>query len=283
PGIRTVVFLKGCPLRCLWCHNPEGLSSDPQIMYNAERCIGCGECVKACPNGCHTLANGVHRIDRERCTGCGACVGSCFTGALALIGRRISVAEVIAEVSRDREFYRESGGGITLSGGEPLCQAAFSLELLKQAKKEGIHTCVETSGFASEKVIGEIASYTDCFLFDYKATGEDAYREFCGVSQAPILRNLAYLDRLGAEAILRCPIIPGLNDTDMHFEGIADIALRFACIKEIHLMAYHRLGISKAEQLGVAVKYEGEPQQKELIERFCKKIADRTGKKVMIG
>ena len=283
PGIRTVVFLKGCPLRCLWCHNPEGLSPRPQIMYNAARCIGCGGCAAVCPRGRHALDGGVHRYAREDCTGCGACAGECFGGALALAGRRMTVEAVMAEVRRDGRYYRESGGGMTLSGGEPLAQAEFALALLRQARAEGIGTCVETSGFVPAEVIAAAAAVTGRFLFDYKATGDEMHRALCGVPQAPILDNLARLDALGAEVVLRCPIVPGCNDTDAHIAGIADTARRFGCVIEVQLMAYHRIGLGKAEQLGGAAAYEGQVPDAAAMAAYCAAITARAGKPAGIG
>lgn len=283
PGIRTVVFLKGCPLRCLWCHNPEGLSRKPQVMFNAERCIGCGGCEAVCPKRQHVICDGIHQMKREDCINCGACADTCFSGALTLVGRQMTVDEVLAEVGRDRMFYQESGGGMTLSGGDPLFQAEFTRELLKRAKESGIHTCVETSGFGTGEAIEAIAAYTDCFLYDYKATGDEMHRALCGVPQTPILENLARVDRAGVSVILRCPIIPGLNDTEIHIEGIIKTAKKFSCIREVQLMAYHRLGISKAEQLGAKAGYDGEPPRKDEMEEYCERIRIASGKPARIG
>ena len=282
-GVRTVVFLKGCPLRCLWCHNPEGLKREPQIMFNASRCIGCGDCAEVCKSSCHTLRDGVHFFDPSACGACGACAESCYADALTLTGKEMSAEEVMEEVMRDVKIYRETGGGLTLSGGEPLLQADFALELLRMAKEAGISTSLETSGFASSEVIGKVAEYTDLFLYDYKATGEDEHKRLCGVSNKRILENLSLLDDLGATVILRCPIIPGINDNSTHFDGIAATATAHACIKEVHLEPYHRLGIDKAAQLGAAVTFDAEPPRKTDMADYCRMIEALCGKKVSVS
>lgn len=269
PGVRTVVFLKGCPLRCLWCHNPEGLSPKPQWMYNPERCIGCGECAAVCPNHCHKMENAAHLFDPAGCTQCGACSENCCALALTQTGQSLSAQQILDTVLLDEKHYAATGGGLTLSGGEPLLQAEFSAALLQMAKAQGIHTCVETSGFGKME---EIAKYTDLFLFDYKATGEEAHRRLCGVSQQPILENLALLDRLGKPVVLRCPIIPELNGNDAHLAGIAATADRFPCIQRIELEPYHRLGVSKAAQLGLETTYEGQPPDPQWLTRFAKAL-----------
>lgn len=283
PGVRTVVFLKGCPLRCKWCHNPEGLKANPQIMFNASRCIGCGDCAEACPNLQHIMKDGMHCFIRDNCVDCGKCAEGCYSNALTYTGSYMTAEEVIQKVKRDMPVYKESGGGMTLSGGEPLFQADFSLELLKLAKQEGITTCIETSGYGNSEKLTEIAKYTDRFLFDYKATGEEIHKELCGVSQKKILENLAIIDSLGVDVVLRCPIIPELNENEEHIKGIADIAGKFNCVVEVQLEPYHRLGISKSQQLGVAAEYEGQAPDKDAMNSYCETIAQISGKKTTIS
>jgi len=171
PGIRTNVFLKGCPLRCLWCHNPEGLSRESDIEFIPKKCIGCGRC-GVCPNDCHKFNDGLHYYDRSNCIKCGTCISHCVTEALQIAGKDYTVDEVMKEVESDAMFYEESGGGMTLSGGEPLFQSEFATELLRTAKERGIHTAIETCGFYSEDVLRKAIPYIDIFLFDYKVTGE---------------------------------------------------------------------------------------------------------------
>lgn len=272
PGVRTVVFLKGCPLHCLWCHNPESYVSRPQVMYNPDRCIGCGECVAACPQGCHTLAEGLHSLDRTGCTDCCACAESCYALALTRVGERQTVDRVLETVLLDKKNYAATGGGLTLSGGEPLAQAAFSAELLKKAGENGIHTCVETCGFGSKQALRALAEYTELFLFDYKATGDEKHKALCGVPQRPILENLAMLNELGKAVILRCPLIPELNGDEEHLRGIAAAAKRFSCIQEVQLEPYHRLGISKAAQLGQTPAFEAQPPETEWTEDFADRL-----------
>lgn len=283
PGVRTVVFLKGCPLRCLWCHNPEGFALQPQVMFNGSKCIGCGDCAEACPAGCHVMQDGMHSYSREACTDCGRCADACCCAALTIAGKKMEAEEVMKTVLRDAAVYRENGGGLTVSGGEPFMQADFAIALFRLAKEAGISTCVETSGYADPAKFREAAAYVDTFLFDYKATGEDMHRMLCGVGQERILGNLAALDELGGTVVLRCPIIPGLNDIPSHFDGIARVAREHACVREVQLEPYHRLGISKAKQLGTAAAYEGQPPSKEEMAEYCRRIADACGKSVTVS
>lgn len=248
PGIRTTVFLKGCPLHCAWCHNPESLKCEPELFYHASPCVGCGECAKVCKNGAHTL-DGIHTFDRTKCIGCFACADACPTGALTVTGAEKSVAEVLEIVLRDREFYRD-GGGMTVSGGEPFLQSAFLIALLAAAKQAGIHTCVETSGAARKEDLLAAAAYTDLFLFDCKLAPGQWHKQWIGTDGVELHANLRMLDRSGAKSILRCPIIPGVNDNAEHFAYIAELASDLQNLQAVHIEPYHATGLSKAYALG---------------------------------
>lgn len=249
PGIRTTVFLKGCPLNCIWCHNPESKKTEPQIFYNKEKCLVCGKCAEVCPNHCHTFSD-KHEFDRSACSVCGACTEVCMTNALEKTGERQSLESIINEVMKDEMFYQNSNGGMTLSGGEPMFQFDFTKELLQEAKKRGLHTCMETCGFASRKQFEEIAPMVDIFLYDYKETDPEKHKKFTGVRNDLILDNLDFLDHLQANLILRCPIIPSLNDREEHFNGISALANRYHHILEVDVEPYHPLGTGKAVMLG---------------------------------
>lgn len=250
PGIRTTVFFKGCPLDCAWCHNPESKSVKAELMYDAKKCIGCGKCMSVCPAGCHSISkDGVHELSRENCIVCGKCADVCYAEALEMAGYEKTVDEVVAEVMKDEIFYQNSGGGLTVSGGEPMAQFDFVYELLKAAKERGLHTCMETCGFSSEENYRKIAEYVDIFLFDYKLTNPDEHEKYTGQNNELILSNLRMLDSIGAKTVLRCPIIPGINDTDEHFGAIASLANELGNVLEVNVEPYHPLGSGKAAML----------------------------------
>ncbi len=257
PGIRTTVFLKGCPLRCIWCHNPEANRLKPQLFFYNERCITCGDCVPACQHSVHRVNNNVHFIDYEKCLSDANCVKACNQHALKIVGSHMTVADVMQEVLADRSFYERSGGGLTLSGGEPMMQFPFSLDLLKAAKKNGIHTCLETSGFSAQEKFEEILPHVDLFLFDYKITGRDEHRLYTGVSNESILSNLNFLYQRQKSIVLRCPIIPQINDTQIHIKAVAELSLKYPKLAGIELLPFHDMGNCKRASIGVPTTLDG--------------------------
>lgn len=250
PGIRTVVFLKGCPLNCVWCHIPESIVHRPQISFDRERCNDCLACVAVCPHGAHQAQAGVHRLDFDRCQVCGTCVTVCESGALALIGKEMSVSQVLDEVLPDSAHCRRSGGGITLSGGEPMVQFRFARALVAQAKAHGIHTCLETRGLARPEPYAKILPHVDLFLFDYKATDACRHKALTGVSNGRILANLDFLYRRGASIVLRCPLVPDVNDDPAHLAGIAQLAAKYPDLVGIELVISHDWNREKGVHIG---------------------------------
>lgn len=250
PGIRTTVFLKGCPLKCVWCHNPEATKAESQLFFYYDKCTHCGSCVSVCPQNAHAIFDNVHSIDFDKCTLCAKCVVACNFDALKIIGQQKDVAEIMQTVLADKDFYKTSGGGITLSGGEPLFQFSFAKAILKRCKTLGINTCVETSGFVSPFKFKQVLALIDVLLFDYKISNNIAHEEYTGVPNNVILENLNSAYRYGTSIYLRCPIIPGINDSDAHFAAIAELSEKYPKLAGIELMPYHDIGNSKRISIG---------------------------------
>lgn len=239
PGIRTTVFLKGCPAHCLWCHNPESQSSEPQLLTFPERCIDCGTCRRVCPTG----------TDPARCTACGRCADECPAEARQIAGRTMTVADVMRDVERDRPFFEESGGGLTVSGGEPLSQPKFLIDLLAAARQAGLSTAIDTCGAGSADALLAAARLADVVLYDLKLADEERHLEYTGVPLAPILSNLRALGAVHSNIWLRIPVVPGFTDTTESLEATAAIAASIPGVRRVHLLPYHRAGIVKFARL----------------------------------
>ena len=239
PGIRTTVFLKGCSLSCLWCHNPEGLAATPQVIYRAERCIGCGECVAVCPEDALTLTPDGIVTNYDLCEMHGICTDICPSEAREMAGIKVSSEYVLDIIKKDIPFYNESQGGVTFSGGEPLIQPEFLLELLKTCGREHIHRTVDTSGHIETEILMRVAEETDLFLFDLKLMDATKHRKYTGTSNQLILTNLKKLSYTGADITVRIPLIPGINDDDENIDLIGMFLRILPEIKNVHILPYH--------------------------------------------
>jgi len=249
PGVRTTLFLKGCPLHCLWCHNPESIAPSPQLGYYAHKCIDCSECAKVCPTHAHTMMGGKHRFDRAKCQACGLCESVCLGGALRLYGQTVTLPEALGLVLADRDFYGDTGG-VTLSGGEPLLQSGFCRELLKQLKAANIHTAVDTCLYVKWPVIEEVRPFTDLFLVDLKHLDSARHRQLTGRGNELILDNLRQLAATGAGIEIRIPLIPGGNDDDANLLASGKL-LDELHIKNVRLLPYHEMARSKYAALAM--------------------------------
>ena len=251
PGIRTTVFLKGCNLRCRWCHNPETLRPRPELQVLPDKCIGCGACFEACPHGAHVAAEGGRQFLRERCEACGACAAVCYAGALVIVGREMTVADVLDEVLQDRDYYASSGGGVTVSGGEPLFQRDFCLALLAACKAAGLHTAVETNLAWPWERVESVLPAIDLVMADLKTMDPAVHAEWTGATNEQVLANLRRLAGAGVELIVRTPVVPGVNDTPEAVGQIADFLRDLPDLLTYELLPYHPLGAGKYESLGL--------------------------------
>ncbi len=255
PGIRTAVFFKGCPLECWWCHNPEGQRSQPQLMFRQNRCKLSRACVESCPDGAISWKDGPI-IDWEKCDQCGKCAEVCYAGALEMVGRMTTPAQVMAEIMRDVLFYDQSGGGVTFTGGEPMLQTEFLRETLSLCKEQHIHTAVDTSGHTSWENIFSILPLVDLFLYDVKFVDESRHKTYTSVSNRLILNNLRKLAEAGGHIIVRMPLIPGINDDDENIEMCAEILAKLPELDGVEVMPYHDIGTAKYKALGMEYKLE---------------------------
>ena len=283
PGIRTTVFLKGCPLHCTWCHNPESLSSVREIALRADRCIQCGDCLSICKHGAIYREDGLYLIQRERCIQCGDCSDVCAADARTLIGREMTVEEVMKEIRTDTSFFNQSGGGVTFSGGEPLLQHEFLSALLETCRLEGIHTTVDTTGFTSAAILKSIAKNTDLFYYDLKLFNDAKHRELTGVSNQIVLQNLKLLAAWNTRVIVRIPLIPTLNDDEENIRALGDFIASLHTIQEIHLLPYHRSGIDKYKRIGAEYTLASLEVPNQDILRSAERILKRYVPQVTIG
>ena len=249
PGIRTTVFLKGCGLRCWWCHNPESQHPKPELVLRPDLCIHCGACVGECPHSAISANGSGFVTDREICRSCGTCTGSCYADAREIIGREMTVDQVMAEILRDLAFYDESGGGVTFSGGEPMLQEDFLLALLKACQAQDLHTTVDTCGHVPTQAVNRIRPHVDLFLYDLKLIDDTRHREVTGASNVLILENLRLLAQNGHNIILRIPIIPAINDDEDNINRIAALAGELLGVIRVDLLPYHKIGSDKYERI----------------------------------
>ena len=264
PGVRTLVFFKGCPLRCKWCSNPEGLERKYQIMFKPTTCVSCGSCVPVCPQKIHSISSsGEHIIDRSiDCIGCGQCVEACIPDALKVSGEQVPISELLEYVAQDRAFYDQSGGGVTLGGGEVTSQPEAAINLLQACKQEGLHTAIETCGYTKKETILRFAEYVDLFLFDLKHIDPDRHFELTGVRNEMILENLEELIMKRNHVKVRMPMLKGINDSEAEIRGVIEFLKPFREFKNfegIDLLPYHKLGVNKYVQLGMDYPIEGDP------------------------
>jgi pyruvate formate lyase activating enzyme len=286
PGIRTTVFFKGCPLTCLWCCNPESQLTGPELVWFKEKCLACGLCLATCPHGAVRVdESGRRQVDRNACDYCGLCVKRCPGEAMNLTGRLMEVDEILREVAQDSAFYDRSGGGLTLSGGEPLAQAAFAAELLRRYKdgEFGASTVVETSGAVEWEAIARVLPHTDLFLYDIKHMDSGRHRCLTGVGNERILENATRLAEAGSRLIIRFPLIPGCNDSEENVRETAEFARRLPGVEQVDILPYHRLGEPKYLRLGRKYALTGTNSASEDRVGYFRRKLESYGLRVGIG
>ena len=275
PGIRTTVFFKGCPLSCLWCHNPESQSSKQEIFFWEDRCIGCGDCIEVCATGAINSA--------AECILCRKCVEACCTGARETVGKAVTKDNILAEIEKDVVFYDQSSGGVTFSGGEPLLQGDFLLDLLRCCQEREIHTAVDTTGFGDTRSLLQIASYVDLFLYDLKIMNEEKHKMYTGVSNQIILNNLQELSQIHNQVIVRIPLIPNINDDENNIKRTGEYLASLKNIKKVNILPYHNTGLDKYKRLHKEYKLrETKAPSNEKIATVKKQLMD-FGLQVQVG
>ncbi len=283
PGIRTAVFFKGCQLRCWWCHNPEGQFPEPEVIINKDRCISnCRECVKICSNNAISKTRTI-RIKKEKCELCGKCEKVCPSEAIELIGRKVTAEDVLNEIEKDSAFYKESNGGVTFSGGEPLMQINFLNSLLDECKKRKVHTTLDTSGYAKFETIKPLAKKVDLFLYDLKLMDDRKHKKYTGVSNAHILKNLQMLSKIHKNIEIRIPLITGITDTEENIGQIIKFLAELKSVKNISLLPYHTIGNKKYVRLRRENKMLGAKAPTEKKINSIKALFEKNNFKVKIG
>jgi len=284
PGIRTTVFFKGCPLRCFWCHNPETLRMQPEVQVFPDRCIGCGECFLRCPQGAHVQVDGQRQFRRELCQACGRCVETCYAEALVMAGRWWTPEELLAELLRDQPFYEQSGGGITLSGGEPLLQQPFSLRVLQLCRQAGLHTAIETAAFCRWESLAELLPWLDLVMMDIKVMDDTQHRAVTGVSNRRILENAQQLAETGVPLIVRTPVVPTVSDQLEVICAIAAFVRGFPNLLYYELMPFHRLAEGKYRSLGLTYRASGfQSPAREEMQALARQARDCGVQEVKVG
>ena len=269
-GIRTTVFLKGCNNACAWCHNPESLSPKPQLQFLSDKCIGCGKCLEVCKNGAVTTEGFI----REKCLVCGECAKECCTGAREVVGKAMTAEAVLEEVMKDKLFYDNSKGGMTVSGGEPMLQTEFLKELLGLAKKSGLDTGIQTAGNVDFSLYEEVLPFLDFIMYDLKAFSNDIHIKYTGVPVTRILNNIKKLSEKSIKLIIRTPVVTGVNDSEEEIGNIADFIKDFTNLDYYELLSYHRLGLGKFERLGMPMGLEFTPPDKDTLRRLTFKARE---------
>lgn len=282
PGIRTIVFLKGCPLRCSWCSNPETQAPDSQLMVQEDNCVSCGRCANVCPAGAISYQPKV-TVNRLSCVSCGLCSAECGSGALTMNGKEMSTSEIVSILRKDEAYYRRSGGGITLSGGEPLYQSDFVLNLLRACKDQGWNTAIETTAFCNPAVLDNVLPLLDTVLLDIKHMEDSKHYEYVQQSNSLILENARRIAGQGAQMIIRVPVVPGFNDTIHEIAAIASFAAELPGVRELHLLPFHRLGENKYTYLGTEyhMKHQTPPPSDEM--ESLRHVAEGYGLRCQIG